>query len=62
MNKNILLLMMLGVALAIFHVPELTLTLGVISGLVIAAIRLFWLLLQAFSAPKARASVPVRSD
>jgi hypothetical protein len=62
MNRNILLLMMIGVALAIFHVPELTLTLGIIGGLAIATIRLFWIVLRAFSAPKAHAYVPIRSD
>jgi hypothetical protein len=62
MNKNILLLVIIGVALAILHVPEVTLTLALIAGLAIAAIRLSWIVLQAFSTPAAHSYVRVKSD
>lgn len=61
MNKNILLLVIVGTALAIFHMPEVTLTLGIIGCLAIAAIRLSWLVLQAFSTPASHSYVRVKS-
>ncbi|NJM96805.1 MAG: hypothetical protein HC800_06085 [Phormidesmis sp. RL_2_1] len=57
MNKSILFLTILGIALAILHSPHGVLTLGIISCLVIAAIKLFWSVLQAFAQPRQRSKL-----
>ncbi|MEL6468458.1 MAG: hypothetical protein AAFQ74_01915 [Cyanobacteria bacterium J06623_4] len=50
MDKSILCLAVLGVALAILHVPSVMLTLAIIFGLLSLSIKLFWSMLQSFSA------------
>lgn len=54
MNKSILSLIMVGIALAILHVPHAMLTLGIIACLVAATVQLFWAVLQSFSQPAVR--------
>jgi len=49
MNKTILCLLLLGVGLAILHVPEAVIHVGVISGLLVLTIKLFWAMIQSFS-------------
>ncbi len=54
MNKSILSLIILGIALAFLHVPHAMITVGIIGCLVAAAVRLSWAVLQSFSQPSAR--------
>ncbi|MEL6900079.1 MAG: hypothetical protein AAFP07_03935 [Cyanobacteria bacterium J06606_4] len=56
MDKSILCLALLGVALAILHVPSVMLTLAIIFGLLSLSIKLFWSMLQSFSASQPAAS------
>lgn len=51
MNKSILCLALFGLALAIVHMPGVMLTLGVITGLILLAVRLLWLVLEPLSGP-----------
>lgn len=51
MDKSILSLIFIGIALAVLHVPHTLLTVGIIGCLVIATIKLFWTVLETFSAP-----------
>ncbi|MGB3292640.1 MAG: hypothetical protein WBB01_06630 [Phormidesmis sp.] len=53
MDKSILSLIVIGIALAFLHVPHTVLTLGIIGFLAIAAIKLFWTVLEIFSTPSA---------
>jgi hypothetical protein len=53
MNRNILFLVIVAIALAVVRAPGMMLTLGASLGLAIAAIRLFWSMLEAFSKPSA---------
>ena len=61
MDKTILFLLVVGIALALLHVPSVLVPLIVIGGSAIAAIKLFWTILQAFSTPTTR-PCPVRTD
>ena len=54
MDKSILSLILIGIALAVVHIPSMTITLGIITLLVIAAIKLFWLILEPYSQPAAQ--------
>lgn len=58
MNKSILLLIMIGVVLAVVHVPEFVITVGLIAFLAIAAIKLLWAMLTPFSHPSRRKTQP----
>ncbi len=49
MDKSILSLIIAGVALVMVHVPHVGLTLGIIGGLSIVAIKLIWMVIQEFS-------------
>lgn len=49
MNKSILSLIAIGIALSILHVPEVMITVGIISCLAILSIRLCWSVLQPYS-------------
>ncbi|MEL6780540.1 MAG: hypothetical protein AAFO06_25215 [Cyanobacteria bacterium J06597_16] len=51
MNKRILALILFGVALAMMHMPEVMITVGIITGLVMVTTKLFWSVLQSFSGP-----------
>ncbi len=51
MNKSILSLIAVGIALSILHVPEIMVTVGIIGGLAILAIKLCWSVLQSYSQP-----------
>lgn len=63
MDKSILSLIVIGIALAALHVPHTLLTVGIIGCLAIATIRLSWSILEAFSQPSAsrRKSAPSQS-
>ena len=61
MDKTILSLLFVGIVLALLHVSSVLVPLIVIGGLAIVAIRLFWMVLQAFSATTAR-PCPVRNN
>ena len=54
MDKSILSLILIGIALAVVHIPSMTITLGIIAVLVIAAIKLFWSILEPYSQPSAQ--------
>ncbi len=54
MNKTIFSLLAIGIALAMLHVSSVLMPLIIIGGLAIATIRLFWMVLQAFSTPAPR--------
>lgn len=54
MDKSILSLVVIGIILAVLHVPDVLLTLGIIGCLAIATIKLFWTVLETFSAPSVR--------
>ncbi len=60
MDKSILFLVAVGIALSILHVPDVAIALGLITSLAIVTIKLFWVLLQPFfqSSPQPR-KVPV---
>jgi len=49
MNKTILCLVLLGIGLTILHIPNVVVHLGIISGLLILTIKLFWAMMQSFS-------------
>ncbi|MEL6940493.1 MAG: hypothetical protein AAFO84_15025 [Cyanobacteria bacterium J06598_1] len=49
MTNNILLLILIGCALAVFHIPSVVVTLTLIGGLSFLAIKLFWNMMQMFS-------------
>ncbi len=49
MDKSILSLILIGIALAVVHIPSTTITLGVIMILVIAATKLLWSILEPYS-------------
>lgn len=49
MDKSILSLMIVGAALVMVHVPHVVLTLGIIGGLSVVAIKLIWMVMQEFS-------------
>lgn len=49
MNKTILCLVLLGLGLAILHVPSVAIHLGIIAGLLIVTIKFFWAMMQSFS-------------
>ena len=51
MNKSILFLIVLGVALAVLHSPHGVLTVGIIGLLVTGVVNLFWSILESFSQP-----------
>lgn len=53
MDKSIFSLIVIGIILAVLHVPHTLLTLGVIGCLAIATIKLFWTVLETFSSPSA---------
>lgn len=55
MDKSILSLIIVGIALAVLHVPHILLPLGIIGFLAIAAIKLSWTILETFSAPSSGA-------
>ncbi len=48
MNK-IICLILFGAALALVHMPGIVLTIGTIACLVTVSVKLFWLLMEAFS-------------
>ena len=52
MDKTIFALLLLGLVLAILHAPSFVLHLGIITGLLLLTIRLFWMLLRPLSAPR----------
>ena len=52
MDKTIFALLLLGLVLAILHAPSFVLHLGIITGLLLLTIRLFWLLLRPLSDPR----------
>ena len=54
MDKSILSLIILGIALAVLHVPHTVLTLGIIGFLLIAAIKLSWLVMESLSGSEER--------
>ena len=54
MDKSILFLIILGIALAFLHVPHTVLTLGIIGFLLIATIKLSWLMMEALSGSEER--------
>lgn len=54
MDKSILLLILIGIALAVVHIPSTTLTLGIITILLVATIKLFWSILESYSQPSAQ--------
>lgn len=54
MDKSILSLILIGIALAVVHIPSMTIMLGIITFLVIAAIKLFWSILEPYSQPAAQ--------
>ena len=49
MNKSILLLSLLGIALAILHIPAVMMPLALISVLVFLTVKLFWNAMNIFS-------------
>ena len=61
MDKSILLLIAAGIALAFLHMPEVTVHLGIITCLVMASIRVAWMLVQAFAQPFTQPTVQRRT-
>ena len=49
MNKSILLLSLVGIALAILHIPDVMMPLALISVLVFLAVKFFWSAMNVFS-------------
>ena len=49
MDKSILSLVILGVVLAVVHVPSVVITVGIITLLVMVTTKLLWAVLQAYS-------------
>ncbi|MEL6552199.1 MAG: hypothetical protein AAFQ63_01865 [Cyanobacteria bacterium J06621_11] len=49
MNKSILLLSLLGIALAILHIPAVMMPLAIIATLVFLTIKVFWSTMNVFS-------------
>ncbi len=49
MTSNILFLILIGVALAILHIPSIVMTLIIIGGLSFLSITLFWRVMLMFS-------------
>ncbi|MGB3572552.1 MAG: hypothetical protein WA783_16490 [Phormidesmis sp.] len=49
MTNNILFLILIGIALAILHIPSIMITLIIIGGLSCLSIMLFWRVLLMFS-------------
>ena len=49
MNMSILLLSLVGMALAILHIPDVMMPLALISVLVFLAVKFFWSAISAFS-------------
>ncbi|MEM6868835.1 MAG: hypothetical protein AAGB19_01945 [Cyanobacteria bacterium P01_F01_bin.3] len=60
MTNSILVLIIAGILLAIFHIPSVVITLGVIGGLAFFTIKLFWRAMQLFSASHQKESMPAR--
>lgn len=62
MTNNILFLILIGIALAILHIPSIMITLIIIGGLSFLSIMLFWRVLMLFSssAPASKAAVTAR--
>jgi len=56
MNKNILFLIVLGIALAVLHSPHGVLAVGIIGLLVAGVVKLFWSILESFSRPSKTAA------
>ena len=52
MNRTILALLLLGLALAILHAPSFMLHLSIIAGLLTLTVKVFWATIQVFSQPK----------
>lgn len=49
MNKSILSLLIFGLVLAMLHMPNTLLHLGLITGLLVGTVKLFWGIMQSFS-------------
>lgn len=57
MNKSILSLIIIGIALGMVHTPNVLLALVMIAGLVTLSVKLFWGIMQAFSSNGRRNTV-----
>ena len=63
MDKSILLLIFAGIALAFLHTPETTTILSIIAVLVMGSVKVFWMLIQAFSQSAVQPrTAPVRNS
>ncbi|MEL6489484.1 MAG: hypothetical protein AAFQ95_05925 [Cyanobacteria bacterium J06621_3] len=49
MTKHILLLVLIGLALAVFHIPSVIVPVAAIATLSFFTIKLFWRMMQSFS-------------
>lgn len=62
MDKSILLLIASGVVVAFLHMPTLVVTFGIITALVMMAIKVCWTVIQSFSQPSvSHRTLPVRN-
>lgn len=58
MNKSIACLLLLGFVVAVLHTPAMVIHVGIITVLILMAVKFFWFVLQVFSTPAQK--TPIR--